>query len=97
MCVYIYATSCTLNRIKPMPSAVEVWSLNHWTAKEALGILYFIWHPYQGEKFLFVFQVLNQMTTSKSLQQFFWAVCFFLLYFYNPAYLYPLACVLFSL
>ena len=47
MCVYIYiyATSCTLTRIKPVPSAVEVRSLNYWTAKEALGILYFIWHP----------------------------------------------------
>ena len=43
--IYIYATSCTLTRIKPVPSAVEVQSLNYWTAKEALGILYFIWHP----------------------------------------------------
>ena len=45
VCVYIYATSCTLTRIKPVPSAMEVRSLNYQTAKEALGILYFIWHP----------------------------------------------------
>ena len=31
---------CSQLGIKPMPSAVEAWSLNYWTAKEVLLFAY---------------------------------------------------------
>ena len=49
LCFWLHCTACGIlvpqPGIEPTPPALEVWSLNHWTAKEVLHYSFLIVPP----------------------------------------------------